>query len=82
MCILFTVNLSERNIIELRYGLGGVKPQTLEEIGRLYGVTRERIRQVQNIALKKLRDAMRKRDASVSNNRRGVMMIPMLKTPS
>ncbi|MDF1787272.1 MAG: RNA polymerase sigma factor RpoD/SigA [Verrucomicrobiales bacterium] len=72
----------ERNIIELRYGLGGVKPQTLEEIGRLYGVTRERIRQVQNIALNKLRDAMRKRDASVSNNRRGVMMMPMLKTPS
>jgi len=45
-------------------------------------VTRERIRQVQNIALKKLRDAMRKRDASLSDNRRGVMMIPMLKTPS
>jgi RNA polymerase primary sigma factor len=44
----------ERQVIELRFGLGGEQPQTLEEVGRAFGVTRERIRQIENNTLKKL----------------------------
>jgi RNA polymerase primary sigma factor len=45
----------ESNIIFQRFGLDGRKPKTLEEVGKKFGVTRERIRQLQNIALAKLR---------------------------
>jgi RNA polymerase sigma factor (sigma-70 family) len=45
----------ERGVIELRYGLTGQEPLTLEEIGTLYGVTRERIRQIEKRTLAKLR---------------------------
>ena len=44
----------ERRVIELRYGLTGDQPCTLEEVGRAFGVTRERIRQIENNTLKKL----------------------------
>src|SRR3954451_1916511 len=44
----------ERRVIELRYGLTGDRPRTLEEVGRAFGVTRERIRQIENNTLKKL----------------------------
>ena len=44
----------ERQVIELRYGLSGLEPLTLEEVGRTFGVTRERIRQIENNTLKKL----------------------------
>jgi RNA polymerase primary sigma factor len=49
-------NLSyrERRVLELRYGLGGEHPRTLDEIGRTFNVTRERIRQIENQSLKKL----------------------------
>jgi len=43
-----------RRVIELRFGLDGGEPQTLEEIGRALGVTRERVRQIENNALKTL----------------------------
>jgi RNA polymerase primary sigma factor len=42
-------------VLELRYGLSGDEPRTLEEIGDLYGVTRERIRQIEKKTLAKLR---------------------------
>jgi RNA polymerase primary sigma factor len=45
----------ERQVIELRYGLRGHEPLTLEEVGRTFGVTRERIRQIENNTLKKLK---------------------------
>jgi len=45
----------ERQVIELRYGLSGVEPLTLEEVGQAFGVTRERIRQIENNTLKKLK---------------------------
>ena len=45
----------ERGVLELRYGLSGEEPRTLEEIGALYGVTRERIRQIEKKTLAKLR---------------------------
>jgi RNA polymerase primary sigma factor len=44
----------ERQVIELRFGLSGAQPCTLEEVGRAFGVTRERIRQIENNTLKKL----------------------------
>ena len=44
----------ERHILELRFGLDGGTPRTLDEVGRAFGVTRERVRQIENHALKKL----------------------------
>ena len=62
-------NLSyrERRVLELRYGLGGEHPRTLDEVGRTFNVTRERIRQIENHTLKKLEslpEAQKLRDAS------------------
>ena len=57
----------ERQVIELRYGLAGAEPLTLEEVGRTFGVTRERIRQIENNTLKKLKrlpEAQMLREAS------------------
>ena len=57
----------ERQVIELRYGLSGTEPLTLEEVGRTFGVTRERIRQIENNTLKKLKrlpEAQMLREAS------------------
>jgi RNA polymerase primary sigma factor len=57
----------EREVIELRFGLTGQRPYTLEEVGRAFNVTRERIRQIENHTLKKLEalpEAQRLRDAS------------------
>jgi RNA polymerase primary sigma factor len=52
----------ESKIIDARFGIGGKTPMTLEEVGREFGVTRERIRQLQNIALDKMRKTLRKRE--------------------
>jgi RNA polymerase primary sigma factor len=52
----------ERKIIAFRFGLNGGRERTLEEVGEKFGVTRERIRQLQNIALLKMRKALRKRE--------------------
>ena len=53
--ILGTLSHRERRVLELRYGLGGEQPRTLDEVGRAFNVTRERIRQIENQSLKKLR---------------------------
>jgi RNA polymerase primary sigma factor len=60
--LLEGLNDREREIIFKRFGLDGGKPITLEEVGKKFGVTRERIRQLQNIALAKLRRALAKRE--------------------
>jgi RNA polymerase primary sigma factor len=44
----------ERQVLILRYGLTDAEPKTLEEIGRRLGLTRERVRQIENEALKRL----------------------------
>ena len=60
--LLDVLDPRERKIISFRFGLAGGKERTLEEVGRKFGVTRERIRQLQNIALLKMRKALRKRE--------------------
>ena len=57
--VLQTLDKREAEILSLRYGLGGTKACTLEEIGMTYGLTKERIRQIENKALTKLRHPMR-----------------------
>ncbi len=53
--ILGTLSHREKRVLELRYGLNGEHPRTLDEVGRTFNVTRERIRQIENQSLKKLR---------------------------
>jgi RNA polymerase primary sigma factor len=63
--VLATLTQRERKIIELRFGLKGEHPRTLEEVGQKFGVTRERIRQIEAKTLVKLtscRDTQRLRN--------------------
>jgi RNA polymerase primary sigma factor len=60
--VLQTLNERERTILNMRYGLEGGSPQTLEEVGEHFGLTRERIRQIQEEALVRLRARMKERD--------------------
>jgi RNA polymerase primary sigma factor len=50
----------EKDVVRMRFGLDGAHPQTLEEVGRQFGVTRERIRQIESKTLAKLRHPQRK----------------------
>lgn len=58
---LLTLTTRESQIIQLRFGLRGKGPYTLEEVGKKFGVTRERIRQIEKQALHKLRHPLRSR---------------------
>jgi RNA polymerase primary sigma factor len=58
-----TLSPREQHVLSLRFGLKDDAPKTLEEIGRQYGLTRERIRQIEAEGLKKLRSKMTKRDS-------------------
>ena len=60
--LLDVLDERESKIIEARFGLNGKTPMTLEEVGREFGVTRERIRQLQNIALDRMRKSLRKKE--------------------
>jgi len=59
--VLFTLNPRERRVLQLRFGLEDGRSRTLEEVGREFGVTRERIRQIEAKALRKLRHPSRSR---------------------
>jgi RNA polymerase primary sigma factor len=61
--VLDTLNERETEIIGARFGLNGKRILTLEEIGRDFGVSRERIRQIQNAALNKMQKALTKKNA-------------------
>ncbi|MGA2222281.1 MAG: RNA polymerase sigma factor RpoD/SigA [Verrucomicrobiia bacterium] len=63
--VLSEIEPREAEILILRFGLDGSKPQTLEEVGKKFKVTRERVRQIQNIALIKLRRIMEKQERTV-----------------
>jgi len=59
---LDTLTADERKVIMLRFGLDGDDPQTLEDIGKVFGVTRERIRQIEQKALNKLRKTVKRKN--------------------
>ncbi len=59
---LDTLNSDERKVIMLRFGLDGDDPQTLESIGKTFAVTRERIRQIEQKALNKLRKIVKRKN--------------------
>ena len=63
--LLSKLNSRESKILRYRFGLDGEKERTLEEVGQEFGVTRERIRQLQNIALNRLKRMMDKQNAPV-----------------
>ena len=58
-----TLDSREATILRYRFGLDGDYEKTLEEVGERFGVTRERVRQIQNIALNKLRKMIEKLEA-------------------
>jgi RNA polymerase primary sigma factor len=60
--VLETLSERERNILSLRFGLSGDSPKTLEQVGEHYGLTRERIRQIQEEALSRLRTRMKEKE--------------------
>lgn len=60
--LLDSLHPREATILRYRYGLDGSKEKTLEEVGVKFGVTRERVRQIQNLALEKLRDMIERQD--------------------
>jgi RNA polymerase primary sigma factor len=62
--ILGSLSPRERAVLELRYGLDGQQPRTLDEVGRAFNVTRERIRQIEHQSLKKLRALADVRDVA------------------
>lgn len=57
----------EKKVIILRYGLDGEEPQTLESIGKIFGVTRERIRQIEQKSINKLRRIVKRRNIGTEN---------------
>jgi RNA polymerase primary sigma factor len=57
--VLGTLSEREAGVVSLRFGLAGGQPRTLDEIGKAYGVTRERIRQIESKAMAKLRHPSR-----------------------
>ena len=65
--VMDTLSLRERRVLEMRYGLDGQHPRTLDEVGRTFNVTRERVRQIENQCLKKLQalaDSQKLRDVA------------------
>jgi RNA polymerase primary sigma factor len=60
--LLEVLDPREKTIISERFGLGGGNPKTLENVAKNFGITRERIRQLQNVALAKLRRALSKKE--------------------
>jgi RNA polymerase primary sigma factor len=64
---LDTLTIDEKKVVTLRYGLDGEEPQTLESIGKTFGVTRERIRQIEQKALNKLRRTVKRKNIGTEN---------------
>lgn len=73
--VLGTLSERESAILALRFGLNGDEEKTLEEIGARFGVTRERIRQIQEQALKKMRRLMEERDRPAHEEENALVMV-------
>lgn len=63
--LLNMLSSQEKEILKLRFGLDGGEPETLETIGGIFGVTRERIRQIEGTALKKLKRHLKRKDVNL-----------------
>jgi len=63
--VFATLSDRERDILTLRFGLENDSPKTLEQIGQKYGLTRERIRQIESQGIKKLRTKLARKDTLV-----------------
>ena len=72
--LLSTLDHRERTILLMRFGLDGKPPKTLEEVSKVIGRTRERVRQIQNKALNKLRHTIRDENKSVAVGRPQVIL--------
>ena len=59
--VLSTLTEREKKVLRLRFGIGDGYPRTLEEVGNIFKVTRERVRQIEAKALRKLRHPTRSR---------------------
>ncbi len=68
--LLDKLNRREREILKYRYGLRGVKVETLEDVGKRFNITRERVRQIQNSAVVKLRQLMEEANTPRTGNRK------------
>lgn len=61
MTVLSTLSSREKELIDLRFGISSGEPQTLEEIGKQFEISKERVRQLEGMALSKLRNPVRKK---------------------
>jgi RNA polymerase primary sigma factor len=69
-CLLAVLTERERTIISRRFGLDDCEPATLEELGRVFGISRERVRQIEEVALVRLRRALAEREMPRFNGHR------------
>jgi RNA polymerase primary sigma factor len=67
--LLDKLNRRERDILKYRYGLRGAKIETLEVVGKRFNITRERVRQIQNSAVLKLRSMLDESDQPVTTSK-------------
>ena len=74
--VMRVLNPREREVVVSRFGLGGDDPQTLEEVGQTYGVSRERIRQIQKQAVEKLRHALQRLEICSTKNKKKRLTVP------
>jgi RNA polymerase nonessential primary-like sigma factor len=64
---LQSLNQKQREVLARRFGLMGYEPSTLEDVGREIGLTRERVRQIQVEALRKLRDSLKQQGLTLDS---------------
>lgn len=69
--MLSSLKAKEAQVLRMRFGLGGIEPMTLEEVGACFDVTRERVRQIENAALKRLKHPSRKEALAALVDERG-----------
>ncbi len=81
LCVVHCqISLNERTIIELYYGLQDEEPRTLKEIGEVFGITRERVRQIKEHAINKLRQSLHVRASFKNVDRQSWQRLQMSRT--